>query len=503
MSRIRRRDRGNPIKARTGIPIYKNLEKNLVELQRRFPHAPDLVVRRFRTKTGVEAALVYLENMVDKNSVNDQLLEPLMYELSSIEELDRLDIPVGNMETTSRWAKAESAIFDGVSVVLLEGVPSALLFYTQGWPQRAIQEPEIESTLKGGHQGLIETASQNLALIRRYLNHRELEIREYTVGIRGKIKVYLLSLRDVTKPEFVTEMENRIQRIEVDAVINMGELEEYIEDHPYSLFPQFLQTERPDNVVSQLLQGRVAVLMDRAPFALIGPITFTAFFQNVDDYSTRWPVSSFLRLFRFFAFFIATTFPAIYIAVVSYHYEVLPLDLLLSIGISRALVPFPPILEALLMEGAIEMIREAGVRLPAPIGQTIGVVGGIVIGQAAVQAGIVSNIMVIIVAITAIASFIIPNHDLASAIRLVRFPIMLFAAFFGMVGLMIGLMIVTIHIHSLESLGQPFGSPIAPIRLRDWKDTWIRIPLRRMNTRPLATDPKQNRRQERTGQSED
>lgn len=498
MGRYRHRKKSRPIDDTRGMPIFVELEKNLQELKRRFPYAPGLVVRRFRTGAGMDAALVYLDELVDKVSINAQVLKPLLVERISVEDVERPDIPFGKVETTSCWEDVESCLFEGKSVLLLENRTAALIFFTQGWPQRAVEEPQIELTLKGGHQGFVETATENIALIRRYLHHRELHIRTYTVGERGRIKVYLLYLRDVVKPAYITKMEERIKQIRVDAILNMGELEEYIEDHTYSIFPQFLHTERPDNTVSQLLQGRVAILQDCSPFALIGPTTFGTFFQNADDYSTRWPVASFLRLLRFFAFFIATSLPALYIAVVSYHYEVLPLDLMLSVGTSRALVPFPPILEALLMEVSIEMIREAGVRLPAPIGQTIGVVGGIVIGQAAVQAGVVSNIMVIIVAITAISSFIIPNHDLASSIRLIRFPIMLIAAFFGMVGLTVGLMIMTIHILNLESLGQPFGSPVAPIRLRDWKDLWIRVPLWKMNTRPLSTEPKQDRRQGRT-----
>ncbi|MFC4075267.1 spore germination protein [Salinithrix halophila] len=487
----------------TGKPLSTRIGDNLTELQRRFPHAPDLVIRRFQTKAGDEVALFYLENLVDKIAINDQVLRPLMYDLPSVENLDQPELPIGKTETASDWAKVEASLFEGKSILILEGHHSALLFFTQGWPQRAIQEPQVESTLKGGHQGFVETATQNLALIRTYLNHRELHIKKYTLGLRGNIEAYIVYLNDIVQPDYVAEMEDRIQQIHVDTVLNTGELEQYVEDHPFALFPQFLHTERPDTVVSQILQGRIAVLVDRSPFVMIGPATFTTFFQNVDDYSVRWLVASFLRLLRFFAFFIAISLPALYIAVISFHYEVIPFDLMLSIATSRVRVPFPPILEALLMEAAIEMIREAGVRLPSPVGQTIGVVGGIVVGQAAVQAGIVSNIMVIIVAITAISSFIIPNHDMAFAVRLVRFPMMLIASLFGMVGIAIGLIVLFVHIINMESLGQPYGSPFAPTRLPDWKDTWIRVPLWKMNTRPLSPHPLQRRRQGQTRKGED
>lgn len=476
-------------------PISHNLTDNLQTLQQLFDHTPDLITHRFPSKAGVDVALVYLDHLVDKVSINDQILNPLMYKIESVDEIRRLMVPIGKMEMATSWTDIEKSLFTGKSILLIEGQPQAFIFFTQGWPQRSIKEPQIESTLKGGHQGFVETAGMNIALVRRYLPNRELKIKEYTVGTRGDTKLYFMYLEDVIQREFVIEMEDRIQQIKVDAILNTGELEEFVEDHPMSLFPQFLLTERPDTVASQILQGRLAIVVDHSPTVMIGPATFATFFQNVDDYSIRWIVSSFLRLLRFFAFFIATSFPALYIAMISFHFEVIPLDLLMSIGVSRQKVPFPPILEALLMEISIEMLREAGLRLPAPIGQTIGVVGGIVIGQAAVEAGIVSNIMVIVVAVTAIASFIIPNHDMAAAIRLVRFPMMAIASLFGMIGIVIGWMVLFGHIMSMESLGVPYGSPISPIRFPDWKDTWIRLPLWKMDRRPLSADPAQSKRQ--------
>lgn len=310
-------------------------------------------------------------------------------------------------------------------------------------------------------------------------------------------------LEDVIQPNIVKEMEDRLSQINVDAILNTGELAEYIEDHPISLFPQLIMTERPDAAAAHILQGRIVVVVDHSPSVIVAPVTFSAFFQSVDDYSNRWLIATFLRLLRFLALITTISLSAIYIAIVSFHYEVLPLALLVSIGESRAKVPFPPIVEAFLMELALEMLREAGLRLPGPIGQTIGVVGGIVIGQAAVQAGIVSNIMVIIVAITAISSFIIPDYDMSSSLRLLRFPMMLLAAVFGMVGIVIGLMIIGAQLISMESFGISYGSPIAPIRLSDWKDVWIRLPMWKMKKRPVSTDPTQLIRQGANREGED
>nr|WP_091838172.1 spore germination protein [Marininema halotolerans] len=472
--------------------IHNELAKNLDQLKQLFYYAPDFQFKEITTKSGDKALLVYLEHIVDKVAINEHILKPLMY---AVESIDEMHIPIFKTENALQIEEVEKSLYAGKSVLFVEGKTFATIFDTQGWPQRAIKEPQTESTLKGAHQGFVETAGQNIAIVRRYLPHRELTVKSYEVGLRGKTKVFMLFLKDVVNPEIVAEMEDRIQQVKTDAIINAGQLVEYIEDHPNSLFPQLLQTERPDALVANLLQGRFAIIVDLSPYAIVGPMTLTSFFQSVDDYSTRWVIASFARLLRFFAFFITITLPSFYIAAITFHYEILPLDLLISIGVSREKVPFPPIIEAIVMEISLEMIREAGVRLPAPIGQTIGVVGGIVIGQAAVQAGVVSNIMVIVVAITAISSFIIPNLDVSLGARLIRFPMMLIATIYGLVGIAVGLMIVFANIINMESLGEPYGSPFSPIKFIDWKDTWVRFPLWKMDQRPTSTNSVQTMRQ--------
>ncbi|BBH24082.1 spore germination protein [Paenibacillus baekrokdamisoli] len=475
-------------------PISESLAINLDILKQLFSYTPDLVIRHIQLKTGNTTLLVYLDGLIDKESVENHILHPLIHELDSMKNIES-STTIGKTETVALWLDIEQSIFEGKSILFINEHPHALALHTQGWPQRAIQEPQIESTLKGSHQGFVETSGQNIALIRRYLPNREMKIKESTVGSRAKTRISMLYLEDVVQPDFVKEMEDRLQQIDVDAVLNTGELVEFIEDHPFSLFPQLALTERPDSAASHILQGRIALIVDHSPSVIIAPVNFSVFFQSIDDYSNRWIIASFIRLLRYLAFITTISLSAIYISIVSFHYELLPLDLLLSIGESRARVPFPPIIEALLMELSLEMLREAGLRLPGPIGQTIGVVGGIVIGQAAVQAGIVSNIMVIIVALTAISSFIVPDYDMSSSLRLLRFPMMFLASLFGMVGIVIGLMIIGAHLISMESFGVPYGSPIVPIRLPDWKDVWIRMPMWKMKNRPLSNEPTQLKRQ--------
>ncbi len=469
-------------------PISSVLSQNIADLHGLFSQTPDLVVRHFVIKqTGNQAAIAYLDGITDKNSLNNDVLRPLQFESDANAPGHLPRVNVGNIRTIRLWSELEMALLQGVSILFEEGRSEAVVFNTQGWPQRAIEDPQLEASLKGAHQGFVETGSQNIALIRRYIPNRELKIKELTVGRRGNTRVSILYMADTVHPEVLKEIDDRIRQVDIDAIINTGELAELIEDNPYSPFPQFIATERPDSAAAQLLQGRFVVVVDRSPSVLIGPATFTSFFQSVDDYSTRWIVASFTRLMRFMGFAVAVFLPALYIAVISFNYEVIPLQLLLSIGESRARVPFPPLVEALLMEITLEMMREAGVRLPAPIGQTVGIVGGIVIGQAAVSAGIVSNIMVIVVASTAIASFIIPNYDMASGVRLLRFPMMIIASMFGIVGIVIGMMTLIGHLISLESIGTPYGNPIAPMRFPDMKDTFVRLPLWSMKARPKSS----------------
>jgi spore germination protein len=476
--------------------ISMDLQQNLTYLLAQFTHTPDLIVRQLTIKQSEEhAALVYLDGLADKNSINNNVLRPLQFESESSDAVGGLSVTVGQVLPLTAWSQIESAVLEGSSVLLIAGRAEAYALDTKGWPQRAIEDPQLEASLKGAHQGFVETGSQNIALLRRYIPNRELKVKELWVGRRGHTKISILYLGDVAHPEVLQELSDRIAQLDVDVIINTGELAELIEDNPYSPFPQFILTERPDAAASQILQGRFVVVVDRSPGVLVAPVTFTSFFQNVDDYSTRWSIATFIRLLRLFAFFIAILLPAFYIAITSYNFETIPIKLLMTIGESRGRVPFPPFVEAILMEITLEMMREAGVRLPAPVGQTVGIVGGIVIGQAIVQAGLVSNIMVIVVAFTAIASFILPNYDMVAAVRLLRFAMMAAASMFGIVGIVIGVMTMIGHLIALESLGTPYSAPFAPMRFADWKDALLRLPLWKMKRRPLSARPIQMNRQ--------
>lgn len=475
--------------------ISSSMPLNLKHLSKLFSGIPELITRTFPLKNGKEAALIYMEGLVDKTVINVDILRPLLFKEWNEDDFRESSVSIGNIKKVQKWIDIEQSLLHGKSILFINGQLSALELDTQAAPKRSIEEPTTETSIKSSHEGFNEVASDSIALIRRYIPNRELKAKEFTVGERATSKVFLLYLADVANEDVVQNMACRIESIKVDAILTTGELEGFVEDNSYTLFPQLSITERPDTTAHHILNGRIAVVVDRSPGVLIGPMTFSSFFQTIDDYSFRPMIPSFIRLLRFTGLFIAIFAPALYIAMISFHYEVIPLKLLLTIGESRAKIPFPPILEALLMELVLEMLREAAVRLPGPVGQTIGVVGGIVIGQAAVQAGIVSNVMVIVVSITAVASFIIPNMEMSAGIRLLRFPMMIIASLFGVIGIMVGMAVIIIHILSMESLGVPYGSPFSPLFSSDIKDILIRLPWKIMKKRPMSLNLKQENRQ--------
>lgn len=464
------------------------LLENIAEIQKIFSETPDLIVKNFVIKqTKCQASLVYLSGLTDTKTIHNHVLSPLLFEANKEDKDFKIHVSIGGVKENNSWQDIESAILQGNSVLFIDKQNKASIFDTQGWPQRGIEDSTNESSLRGEHVSFSETGSTNIALIRRHIPNRELKMKEMTVGARGNMKLTIMYLADVANPEVLKELVDRINKLDVDSILNAASLAEYIEDNPYSPFPQLFLTERPDFAAAEILQGRIVTVVDRSPNVLIGPATFETFFKSMDDYSARWIITSFIRIMRYFGFFAAIFLPATYIAIIAFHFEIVPLKLLLSIAVSRERVPFPPFIEAIIMEITLEMLREAGIRLPVKIGQTVGIVGGIVIGQAAVAAGIVSNIMVIVVALTAIASFIIPNYDMGASIRMLRFPMMIAAAVFGFVGLTVGLMTLIAHFIALKSLGTPYGSPIAPLRFPDWKDLFIRFPAWSIVKRPEST----------------
>lgn len=419
-----------------------------------------------------QAILFYLTGLVDEQKVNS-----IVNEISAIS--DNLEMFMSNHTLKSnKVVDIEKAILAGNSILFLENESSAFIFSTENSMQRTFSPPTIDNSLKGTKISFVETYQTNIALLRRFITTSSFRTHQTEIGTDNKRTVSLAYIDGVVDEELLNLILEKISEIKEDAIFNVNQLAQLIERNPISPFPQLLTTERPDEAASALLKGRVVLILDRSAEVVVLPSNFLSFFQSIDDYSSRTLIGSFNRILRVVAFFITLFLPGLYIAIISFNYEIVPLKLLISIGESRTRVPFDPLVEAIIMEITLEMLREAGIRLPAPISTTVGVVGGIVIGQAAVQAAIVSNIMVIVVALTAISSFIIPNFEMASSLRIIRFPIMLMASLFGLIGLVVSTMVLIVHGLTLTNFKTSYTVPFSPVKFSQLNDTFIRMPLK-------------------------
>lgn len=481
--------------------ISTNISENLKKFKAFLGDSADAIFREFKLgMSGLGCAIVYIDGLTDRTLINDHILKPMMYQMAILEtdsnstanpnELYEIikshAFPLGDIKEAGSLDEAFIFLMSGEIVLIVDGVQKFLIGSARGWRDRGILEPQSEMVVRGPRDGFTETLRTNTALIRRRCRDPNLCIKTIRLGRRGKTDAVYMYIKGIVAQQLVEEVERRLQTIDVDIFLDSGQIEQIIQDNYLTLFPQIQVTERPDKTIANLLEGRVAILLDNSPFALIVPTTFYQFFQSPEDYYERWMLGSFARLLRLTGSLLASMTPALYIAMVSFHPGYIPTNLVLSIAATRATVPFPAFIEAILMEITFELLREAGARLPRAIGQTISIVGGLIIGDAAVRAGITSPIMIIVVAITAIASFIIPSYNAAVAVRMVRFPFMLIAASFGIYGVILFFIIICIHLVSLKSFGVDFLSPQSPFIYQDWKDFIIRLPQQMMKQRPLS-----------------
>lgn len=378
----------------------------------------------------------------------------------------------------------------------MENVDRSIIIDSKSFPSRSPQEPQTETTIRGPRDGFTEIFKVNTALVRKRIKDTNLKIKYTAVGRIFKTMVAVLYMDDIVDKNLVVEVEKRLAEIDIDAVLESSILEHLIEDSYLSIFPQIENTERPDSVASALYEGRVALIVDNSPFALMVPATLGTMLQSSEDYYTRWTEASIVRLLRVIAIFLIFLPPALYIAVSSYHPGLLPTKLIYFLAASRINVPFPAVIEALLMELTMELLRESGTRLAGPIGSTIGIVGGLIIGQAAVEAGIVSPLMIIIVAITTISSFVIPSYELSAGLRITKVVFIIFAGILGLYGVMLGIILLISHLATLTSFGIPFTSPFSGLGIEegDLKDSLVKAPIQRLWMRPGFTHPRNKRR---------
>ncbi|WP_040228584.1 spore germination protein [Bhargavaea cecembensis] len=437
-----------------------------------FGNSADFQVKDVRVD-GEKALLCFYSTMIDQGEANRQLR---ILEERAVSGSEDWGTGAPTEVQTFSKEKLSQAVCTGNAAVIFPDSNLMIELSVFGLPQRSPDEPGNEQVVRGSHEGFIENFMVNIGLVRKRLQREDLVYETY-IPPGSHTAIHMLYLSREVAPEVLAEMRSRLNRIPRGQIFSMGQTEDYLDDTIYTPFPLFLTTERPDRVTFNLMEGKIALLADHSPSVAIAPINFFAFYESPDDYNSRPVVGSFYRLVRLAAFFLAVFLPAFYIAIISYHSEILPFEISMTLKETLLNVPYRPVFEALLLELFIELIREASVRLPQPIGQTVGIVGGIVIGDAIVSAGLASSLMVIVVAMTAIASFVIPSAEMNMAVRILRFPFMILASMFGFFGIVIGSLLLTIHLINLSSLNQPYFAPVVPYDPSRMKDVFFRLPF--------------------------
>ena len=502
--------------------LKQSLEENIDYLKKVTGNSPDILYREIEIgkRYTIKSTIVTTLGLVDTQLINDFILNSLMTQPfhekieeyikekvrqeddkltnSSAEliltEIEKKLLPISHVKRVSNWSAIFKYLLTGKAVIFLDGAKSALITSTQGGEQRSITEPQKEVSIFGPKDSFTESIVTNISLIRKRIRNPNLWVESFTIGKVSQTDIRIMYINGIANEEIVEEVRQRLNKIDIDQILDASFLQQFIQDKVFTSFPTIYYTERPDVVTANLMEGRVAIFVDGSPFALTVPALFLEFFQSVDDYYARFDIIIFLRFLRIALFFIAMILPATYVAITTFHQEMAPTLLIIAIAAQREAVPFPAYFEALLMEITFEVLREAGSRLPRAIGQAVSIVGALVIGQAAIQANIVSPAMVIIVSLTAISNFAIPSFDMAIATRIIRFILMTLAAVMGIYGIVCGLMFMCIHLNSLRSFGVPYMEPFAPVTVRSLGDTVVRLPLMYHKYRPKMIAKKNTKR---------
>ncbi|MGW9528350.1 spore germination protein [Paenibacillus terrae] len=471
--------------------LYPDLQQNEAHLRLLYDNCSDVIYRSFLISGKTKAVVMYIEGLSDSEGIEQYVITPLMQEEADenndIGQLIERKISVTQAKEFTTFAKCIEYLSNGYTILVCDNRDSGFGFGMTKWEKRPIEEPSAEAGIRGPREGFTETLRTNTSQIRRIIKSPLLKMESTRIGEYTQTNIILSYIEGLVDKTLVEEVRNRLLRIRIDGVLESGYIEEMIEDQPYSPFPQLLSTERPDVVSSCLLEGRVAILTEGTPFVLIAPVTFFSLIQSQEDYYQRFLISTIIRWLRYIFILVSLLLPSLYVAVLTFHQEMVPGSLLISMASSREAVPFPALIEALMMEVTFEALREAGVRLPKQVGAAVSIVGALVIGQAAVQAGLVSAPMVIVVAITGISSFMIPRYITGISVRMLRFPLIFLAGSLGLVGVVMGVIAIVLHMCSLRSFGVPYLSETGTPKMNELKDVLVRTPWWKMNTRPRLT----------------
>lgn len=472
-------------------------EQTIAQIQSVFGNSADLQIHRFQAfPATIACALLYLRSIINMEELNQTVLYPLLQQVAAPGDMADLarSLPHASTKEGTTIQDAAQAIISGEVVLLVSGLASALFIPLKKYEQRSVTEPENEKVVRGPRDGFIESLWANVGILRQRIKDPRLRLEVFTLGTRTSVEVCLIHLEGIANPQIVEEVRTRLQRINVDSLLSVSSIAEFIADSPWSPLPTYQASERPDRLTSALLDGRIGILLDGTPLALIVPAVFWDFLKSPDDYIENPYFSSFIRIIRLTSHLITLLVPGAYVALTTFHLEVLPQSLAVIIAGARTRTPFPTAVEMFLMELTIELLREAGLRMPGVFGQTMSIVGALVIGEAAVTAGLIEPIIVVLVALTTLASFVVPSYPAAISIRLLRFPLILFSATMGFFGLFLGAMFYLIYLVSLRSFGIPYFAPLAPLFLKDMGDMLIRLPWWQQFRRPTYYRPQDDSR---------
>ncbi|MBY0013361.1 spore germination protein [Paenibacillus typhae] len=494
--------------------LSSRLDDNRQQLRELLGSSTDLVSKELLLGENTRIFIFYIDGLVDTGLLHNSILYSLQGNRvpdmlaglnpdKTVELLRQRILMAGDLTVVNQRDQFVHDLMSGSVMLMVDGTANALRIGLPGWEDRAVSEPSSQTVVRGPMEGFTENLRTNTALLRRKIKDSHLWLETLQIGRVTQTSVSLMYLNNIANDDLVQEVKRRLNKIDTDSILESGYIEEFIQDTAKTPFPTMYNSDRPDTIAAGILEGKVAILIDGTPFVLLAPTTFVSFFQSAEDYYQRADISTLLRFIRFLAFFLTLLAPAFYVAITTYHQEMIPTNLVISLAAQRENVPFPAFIEALLMELTYEILREAGVRIPKNIGQAISIVGTLVIGQAAVAAGFISAAMVIIVSITAISSFVIPEAGMSIAARIIRFALIGLAGFIGLYGVLCGVFVIVLHLASLRSFGIPYMNPLGPYRAADIKDSIFRFPWPYLRTRPKENLTKNFFRQGPAGQRKD
>lgn len=489
--------------------ISRSLMENEKHIKSTLGDSSDVIIRHFVIPAfnNCKAFIFNIDGLVMTSEIDDTILKPLIANIQfpmqknfiasagPIRAIQEAGLLGTSLKEESDWNKILDIVLSGDTALFIDACDTAIIISSRGWQARSVSEPVAETEVRASRDGFIESIRVNTALIRRRIKDYSLRFESMKLGARTKTDIELVYIDNLVNRGILDELRSRLKRIEVDGILESGYIEELIEDSPMSIFPTIEHTERPDKASAAILEGRIVVLVDNTPFCLIVPTVFWQYMQATGDYYEKYFIATFLRWLRLLAMFLSLTLSSFYVMLSAFHQEMYPTLLALRVAAGREGVPFPSILEVFIMEIMFEIMREAGLRMPKPVGQAVSIVGALVIGEAAVSAGLVGPFLVIVVAAAGICSFTIPAYSLSISFRVLRFPLIILTGIFGLFGFLGGILAVTLHLISLRSFGAPYLAPLAPFRVDGNKDVVIRVPWWKMKKRPKLAQAQDSERE--------